>query len=263
MRTTTQRRFLLVPHQYEDSRKGTFVFSRNACRRTIPLTKKRLLGPSRRSQRSIERRCSATMKGIPGTAPSTLAKRLRSQRLTGPKLPTAEQVVRHLLAVQAQDTRGMRLALRPRSHGLRSADVGTALSLARSLVVSWLNRGTLHLVAAADYWWLHPLTTPPLGPRTRRELRVALDRAGVPTAGQGLVHLLVADTLRWQICARAGSWSDRSSRSRSGPLPNSTKTRPACLIMPPTVAVGGGRAIGSQVQPVRGPVPPRPRAKGA
>lgn len=166
------------------------------------------------------------MKGIPGTAPSTLAKRLRSQRLTGPKLPTAEQVVRHLLAVQAQDTRGMRLALRPRSHGLRSADVGTALSLARSLVVSWLNRGTLHLVAAADYWWLHPLTTPPLGPRTRRELRVALDRAGVPTAGQGLVHLLVADTLRWQIVRGLARGPTAPADPEAGPCPTRQRRGP-------------------------------------
>ncbi|HLY35079.1 MAG TPA: winged helix DNA-binding domain-containing protein, partial [Candidatus Limnocylindria bacterium] len=98
-------------------------------------------------------------------------------------------------------------------------------------VITWLNRGTLHLVAADDYWWLHPLTTPQLatgserrlrqegvsvaqaergvavvaeavtsdGPQTRRQLRSRLDAAGVPTAGQALVHVLLATTLRGHV----------------------------------------------------------------
>jgi hypothetical protein len=44
---------------------------------------------------------------------------------------------------------------------LSASDVDAALA-DRSLVVSWLNRGTLHLVRAEDYWWPHPLTTPQL-----------------------------------------------------------------------------------------------------
>ncbi len=28
----------------------------------------------------------------------------------------------------------------------------------RSLLVTWLNRGTLHLICSEDYWWLHSLT---------------------------------------------------------------------------------------------------------
>jgi hypothetical protein len=39
------------------------------------------------------------------------------------------------------------------------------------------------------------------GPRTRAQLRSALDSAGVPTAGQALVHVLVAASLRG-ICLR-------------------------------------------------------------
>src|SRR5581483_12345340 len=100
-----------------------------------------------------------------------------------------------------------RLSIRSRSVGVAEADVVAALTQRRSLVVTWLNRGTLHLVGAADYWWLKPLTTPQLatgnaarlrqesvsprqadrgvdviatevatsGPRTRTELRDALD----------------------------------------------------------------------------------------
>lgn len=170
---------------------------------------------------------------IPVTSPAAgldvMAARLRSQLLTETSERSPLAVVRHLLAVQAQDARGARLALRPRSRGLVSSDIDAALGC-RELVVSWLNRGTLHLVASEDYWWLHPLTAPQLeagnlrrlrqegvsaeeaergintvveavseGPKTRDELRSRLDAAGVPTGGQALVHLLVAATLRGHV----------------------------------------------------------------
>jgi hypothetical protein len=156
---------------------------------------------------------------------------LTAQLLSGPPAGSPEAVVRQLLAVQAQDGRGARLAVRSRSVGLGAADVDAALTTRRSLLITWLNRGTLHLVSAEDYWWLHPLTTPQLdtanrrrlaqegvspaqadrgvdviteavlseGPQTRPQLRALLDAAGVPTAGQALVHVLVAASLRGQV----------------------------------------------------------------
>jgi hypothetical protein len=137
-------------------------------------------------------------------------------------------VAERLLAVQAQDPRGARLAVRARTEGVSAPDVDRALSEERSLLITWLNRGTLHLVRSEDYPWLHALTTPPLltsnsrrlrqegvaeaaaekgvgviekalveeGPQTRPQLRERLDAAGVPTAGQALVHLLFLATLR-------------------------------------------------------------------
>ncbi len=135
-----------------------------------------------------------------------------------------------VLAVQAQDPRGARLAVRSRSAGLTVADVDAAMTDRRSLLISWLCRGTLHLVTPADYWLLHPLTTPQLatasarrleqegvspaeaargieiveaavgsGPRTRQQLRDELDRAGVPTARQAFVHVLLATSLRGAV----------------------------------------------------------------
>jgi uncharacterized protein YcaQ len=130
--------------------------------------------------------------------------------------------------VQGQDPRGARLAVRARTEGLSAADVDRALSEERSLLITWLNRGTLHLVRSEDYPWLQALTTPPLltgnarrlaeegvsagqadrgvetieralaeeGPLDRLELRARLDAAGVPTKGQALVHLLMLTCLR-------------------------------------------------------------------
>lgn len=154
--------------------------------------------------------------------------RLRAQLLTGPPARTPLAVAERLLAIQAQDPRGARLAIRARSAGVVAADVDRALTDERALVISWLNRGTLHLVPSEHFHWLHELTTPPLrpgnarrlaqegvsprqaergvqvieralveaGPQTRLQLRHRLDEAGVPTAGQALVHLLMLATLR-------------------------------------------------------------------
>jgi hypothetical protein len=106
------------------------------------------------------------------------AERCAAQLLRGDRAGSAEEVARRLLAIQAQDPRGARLAIRARSAGLSASDVDAALTRRRSLIVTWLNRGTLHLVRAEDYWWLHPLTTPQL--RTGNSRRLAQE--GVPPA---------------------------------------------------------------------------------
>lgn len=157
-----------------------------------------------------------------------LAERGAAQLLSGPPADSAEAVAGRLLAIQGQDPRGARLAIRARSTGLTAADVDQALTVRRTLVTGWLNRGTLHLVRSADYWPLHQLTTPPLhtgcfrrlaqegiqpdqaergvtvieralgadGPLTRAQLAERLSAAGLRTAGQALVYLLFLAGLR-------------------------------------------------------------------
>jgi hypothetical protein len=157
-----------------------------------------------------------------------LDERLTAQLLAGEPARDPVAVAERLLAVQAQDERGARLAIRARTAGVTAADVDRALTEDRSLVVDWLNRGTLHLVRAEDYRWLHTLTTPPLrvantrrlrqegvteaaaekgvalieraladdGPLTRPELRARLNAAGVRTEGQAFVHILALAALR-------------------------------------------------------------------
>jgi hypothetical protein len=157
-----------------------------------------------------------------------LAQRLTAQLLAGPPASSPVAVTQRLLAVQGQDPRGARLAIRARTAGLLAADVDRALTEDRSLLITWLNRGTLHLVCCEDYRWLHALTTPPLlrgntrrlaqedvtpsaaeravavierslveeGPLTRGQLRERIAAAGVRTEGQALVHLLMLASLR-------------------------------------------------------------------
>src|SRR6478672_4959603 len=91
-----------------------------------------------------------------------IRERLNAQLLAGPPARDPVAVAERLLAVQAQDPRAARLAIRARTKGLGAADVDRALTEDRSLVVTWLNRGTLHLVRSEDYPWLQTLTTPPL-----------------------------------------------------------------------------------------------------
>ena len=157
---------------------------------------------------------------------SVAAERFAAQLLTGHSATSPEQVAERLLAIQAQDGRGARLTVRSRSTGLHSSDIDRALA-DRSLVVSWLNRGTLHLVRAEDYWWLHELTTPQIGtsnlrrlaqegvppadadravvlveqalldgPMTRPQLRQVVQAAGIRTEGQAMIHVLLLATLR-------------------------------------------------------------------
>src|ERR1700681_674979 len=99
-----------------------------------------------------------------------IAERLTAQLLAGPPAGDPIEVVRRLLAVQGQDPRGARLAIRARSAGLTASDVDRALTEDRSLLITWLNRGTLHLVRNEDYPWLRALTTPPLRNGNARRL---------------------------------------------------------------------------------------------
>jgi hypothetical protein len=157
-----------------------------------------------------------------------LAERLTAQGLSGEPLRSPEAVAERLLAVQGQDPRGARLAVRARTSGVSAADVDRALTEDRSLLITWLNRGTLHLVRSEDYPLLQALTTPPLmtsarrrpqqegvskkdveravktiekaltdeGPQTRIQLRERLEGAGIPAAGQILIHLLFLVAVR-------------------------------------------------------------------
>jgi hypothetical protein len=102
-----------------------------------------------------------------------LARRARAQWLTERPGRTVAAVAAHLAGLQAQDAAAARLAVRARSHGLTAAAVRRAGGEERSVVRTWLMRGTLHLVAAADVRWMLGLfgaRNAAAGARRRREL---------------------------------------------------------------------------------------------
>jgi hypothetical protein len=162
---------------------------------------------------------------------SVLSQRLTAQLLAGRPATNPLQIAERLLAIQAQDPRGARLAIRARGTGIEVADIDRELTEQRSLVITTLNRGTLHLVRSEDYPLLQSLTTPPLlisnatrlaqtgvdpstadraidlidrsigngGPQTRAALRERLERAGIPNLQHSMVHLIFGAAIRGRI----------------------------------------------------------------
>jgi Winged helix DNA-binding domain len=156
-----------------------------------------------------------------------LRARLTAQLLAGPPARDPVAVAERLLAIQGQDPRGARLAVRARSEGLTAADVDRALTDDRSLLITWLNRGTLHLVRSDDLPMIHAVTTPPLrtgsarrlagegvppdhadrgvaaieaalaeeGPLKVDALRERVEAIGVRSRGQAMYHLLYRASL--------------------------------------------------------------------
>jgi len=155
------------------------------------------------------------------------ASRLTAQLLAGEPARSPTAVAERLLAIQGQDLRGARLAVRARTSGLSVADIDGALA-DRSLLITWVNRGTLHLIRSEDYPWLHALTAPTLltanarrleqegvgqaaaergvsaieralvehGPQTRDQLREQVAAAAGEPAGKALLHVLLLASLR-------------------------------------------------------------------
>ena len=160
--------------------------------------------------------------------PALRRARAAAQLLHRPRAAGVAEVVGRLLAVQAQELRGARLALRARTAAVRAADVDAALTDERSVVVAWLMRGTLHLVGRDDYPWLLGLTAPTrlstnrrrlaqegvapkdaeravkiveralaeAGPLTRPQLAERIAARGIRTEGQATPHLLHLAALR-------------------------------------------------------------------
>jgi hypothetical protein len=150
------------------------------------------------------------------------ARRLQAQRLTGEPFASALDAVALLGAVQSQDYAGAKWALGQRTRDATDADVDRLFDQG-AILRTHVMRPTWHFVLPDDIRWLLDLT----GPRvraavgyydrqleidptllrnshavieaalaggsslTRRELGVALERAGIPAAGQRLGHLVM------------------------------------------------------------------------
>ena len=147
--------------------------------------------------------------------------RLAAQRISSAPASSAADAVRWMLAMQAQDERGVKWSVGLRTAGATEADVDAAFD-AGDIVRSWPLRGTLHLVAAEDLAWMLGLTAdratasaaarravlgitlaeierarelaiaalPGRTALTRAALLAAIEDGGVSTAGQRGYHLL-------------------------------------------------------------------------
>jgi hypothetical protein len=165
--------------------------------------------------------------GAAGIAPI----RLGSQQITSPVFHTPNEVVGHLGAVQAQDYAAMKWAIGLRLPGATEATIEQAIS-DREIVRTWPLRGTLHVVSAADVHWILALCAPRMIARaayrhrqlelddatlhrsvkllrralkggkqwTRPEIAAALERDGVTTKGQRLIHIIQHAALHGVIC---------------------------------------------------------------
>jgi hypothetical protein len=163
------------------------------------------------------------------TTVDVASRRLTAQLLCGTPARGPAEVAERLLALQGQDPRGARLAIRARTSGLTAADVDRALTQDKSLLITWLNRGTLHLIRSEDYWPLHRLTAKPQfqvgagqilarlgvsgaaadravgvveqalaadGPLTRVQLAERLRSSGLPAATGVALHVVMLANLR-------------------------------------------------------------------
>ena len=162
---------------------------------------------------------------------------MAAQHIGSGELSTPLDVVRRMLALQAQDFPGVKWSVGIRQTGGTEVAVETACD-AGEIVRSWPLRGTLHLVAGEDLAWLLALTAPratasAAGRRaslgiseadierareiaqsalagrralTREALLATFDGAGVSTLGQRGYHLLwyLAQTGTLVLGATAG-----------------------------------------------------------
>ena len=166
------------------------------------------------------------------TREQTRLLRLEAQGLGERRWTTPAEVARGCGGAQSQDRIGGLLAFRARSSGLTAAEVERALFDQRSIARTWLMRGTLHTVAAADLRWMLALLGPEMDRKglkrradlgldddirdaalaamqralaggamlARAEIVERVREAGLPWEGQVVPHLLRAASLRGLIC---------------------------------------------------------------
>ncbi len=148
--------------------------------------------------------------------------RLYTQRLTGPKLGSVEEVVRYFGAVQAQEYQPSLWAVGQRLADAASENTAIQAISDHKIVRTWPMRGTIHYVPAEDAKWMleltaHRINTKFMGfltkigltqqhldsarkilertlagskPFMRKELYAALEAGGVPTSKSFGLHIL-------------------------------------------------------------------------
>jgi hypothetical protein len=113
------------------------------------------------------------------------------------------------------------LGIRVRGSGLRRADVTSALVDERSIVRTWLMRGTLHLVAADDTRWLLGLLGPIFASANRtRHAQLGLDD-DLKARGVGALRRILADSgplTRYELVERLRQLNVRLDPKTQAPI---------------------------------------------
>ena len=179
-----------------------------------------------------------------GMRVAELRRRRAAAQLLVPGERAAADVVRRLLAVQAQDPRAARVALRAR--GAERVDES-------ALVTTWLLRGTLHLVAVEDLGWLHALTGALVRPQTERRLA---ELGAAPARALRVIERALADGPR--------SRADLADRLRAAGLAAEGQIVPHLLGLAASrgtlVLVGDAYALTADVVPAARALPDRDAA---
>lgn len=133
--------------------------------------------------------------------------RLAAQRIEGSDLTTPTEVVRWMLAMQAQDLPGAKWSIGLRAPGTTLRDVDAALGRGE-IVRSWPMRGTLHLVPAEDIGWMVGLTAE----RTIRSLARRYDELGLePATFEQAQEVAVRVLEGGRACSRAALFEEFES----------------------------------------------------
>ena len=115
------------------------------------------------------------MPGVPKSCAALPAERMTRHGLVAPEQRSPLAATALTTAIQAQDAAAARLGVRARAAGSSDADVRAAIEDDRSIVRTWLMRGTIHLVATEDLRWLVRL----IGPSVQRRYRTRWRQLGL------------------------------------------------------------------------------------
>lgn len=152
--------------------------------------------------------------------------RLASQRLVAAcadDAATPSQVVADVCGVQAQDHGSALAGVCVRRRGLVAEQVERDLVEGREIAITWLMRGTLHLVAAEDLPWLVGL----LGPLNEKRIAWRLRQLGVSDPDIESGTAAIADALTAGPLTKA---EIAEALVRQGLLPDAAGQRPIHFI---------------------------------
>lgn len=119
-----------------------------------------------------------------------VVQRLHGQQIEHPRFKTPRETVEWLGAMQAQDYAGAKWSVGLRLPGSAESDVEQAIA-DKTIIRTWVVRGTLHFVAAADVRWMVALVAPRvIASNARRYRELELDARTLARSNAALAKAL-------------------------------------------------------------------------